>query len=256
MMGYLDRLNLRPFEKRLVVIVAAALFVVVNLWLVIPHFGDLSKVQGRMSDAQRKLKKFTDEIAQAPKVERIVDQMEAEGHAVPREDQSLHFSSAIESQASASGVTIIQRGGARTLTNQYFLEQSLTIQTMSGEKQLVDFLYRLGEGNSLIRVRDLSLKPDPGTRQSLQGSITLVASYQKTAKPAAPAATPAAKPAPKPAAPPAAAKPAPAPAPAQTKPSSGQPATKTAPASKPPPSTQPSKQGAATQSPNTKAPKP
>ena len=48
----------------------------------------------------------------------------------------------------------------------------------SGEKPLVDFLYNLGSGNSLIRVRGLSLRPDP-PRQLLAANITLIASYQK-----------------------------------------------------------------------------
>jgi len=54
----------------------------------------------------------------------------------------------------------------------------------------VDFLYNLGSGNSLIRVRDLSLRPDP-PRQQLSGNVKLVASYQKNpSKKPAPAAKP------------------------------------------------------------------
>ena len=44
--------------------------------------------------------------------------------------------------------------------------------------QLVDFLYKLGAGASMIRVRDLTLQPDP-PRQRLTADIRLVASYQK-----------------------------------------------------------------------------
>ena len=55
----------------------------------------------------------------------------------------------------------------------------------------MDFLYSLGSGNSLIRVRDLTLRPDP-PRQQLSGTVKLVASYQKNPpKKAAPAASPA-----------------------------------------------------------------
>jgi hypothetical protein len=42
----------------------------------------------------------------------------------------------------------------------------------------VDFLYSLGAGNSLVRVRGLSLSPD-APRQNLRVSVTLVGSYQK-----------------------------------------------------------------------------
>jgi hypothetical protein len=89
-----------------------------------------------------------------------------------------------------------------TRTNQFFLEQSQTITVQSGEQQLVDFLFNLGSGNSLIRVRDLGLHPD-APHQQLAATIRLVASFQKnpTTKPAAPAArTGSAKPAGAPAA--------------------------------------------------------
>jgi hypothetical protein len=42
----------------------------------------------------------------------------------------------------------------------------------------VDFLYKLGSGASMIRVRDLELQPD-APHQHLNGNIRLVASYQK-----------------------------------------------------------------------------
>ena len=50
----LDRLNLRPFEKRLVVVVAAVLFVVLNAWFVFPHFSDLADAQrGRITALEK-----------------------------------------------------------------------------------------------------------------------------------------------------------------------------------------------------------
>ena len=71
------------------------------------------------------------------------------------------------------------------------MELTQPISVQSGEAQLVDFLYNLGSGNSLIRVRDLTLRPDP-PRQQLSGTVKLVASYQKNPpKKAAPAASPA-----------------------------------------------------------------
>jgi Tfp pilus assembly protein PilO len=206
MTSYLDRLNLRPFEKRLVVGVAAALFVVVNLVFVFPHFSDWGKVKGRMYKAQRTLKVFQDEIHEMRKYQADIGKMETEGgQAVPLEDQVGQFQRTIQSQAVASGVEITGNSRPQTRTNDaFFIEQNQTISVVSQEHPLVDFLYNLGAGNSMIRVRELSLKPD-APRQKLAGNIKLVASYQKktTPKPvpSAAASGPVAKPASKPAGP-------------------------------------------------------
>jgi hypothetical protein len=76
--------------------------------------------------------------------------------------------------------------------NPFFLEQSETMTLQSSEKQLVDFLYNLGSGDSLIRVKVLSVQPDQ-SHQRLTTRLTLVASYQKAEvapRAAAPAAVP------------------------------------------------------------------
>jgi hypothetical protein len=61
------------------------------------------------------------------------------------------------------------------------VEQTQTITVHATEGQLVDFLYKIGSGASMIRVRDLELQPDP-PRQHLAANIKLVASYQKSPK--------------------------------------------------------------------------
>lgn len=185
--------NLRPSEKRLVVVIAAVSFVVLNFWFVFPHFSDWGQVQFRMQNAQDKLRRYQNEIAQTNTYAKAVRKMEGEGYSVPPEDQALHFASAVQSQAAQSRVNIITTSRILTKTNRTaFIEQSQTINVQGEEKALVDFLYRLGAGNSLIRVRDLGLRPDP-PRQHLQANVKLVASYQKN--PPKPAAASAKRPA-------------------------------------------------------------
>jgi len=195
--------NLRPFEKRVVVGVAAGLFALFNLWFIFPHFSDLGRMQGRLEDARRKLERRQAAIAQTGFYEGEIRKLQKEGLDVPAEDQAAQFSRTITEEEMRSGVNPIGEGRIIANTNnQFFVEQSKTINVQSGEQQLVDFLFNLGSGNSLIRVRDLGLHPDPQTRQQLAGTIKLVASFQKnpTAKPAGsagktgstkPAATPA-----------------------------------------------------------------
>ncbi len=189
MTGYLDKLNLQPSEKRLVVGVIMVVFVVLNIWFVIPRFGDWTKTQNRMRQAQTKLAMFQAEIGQMKNYQSQVRAMESEGASVPAEEQAVQFSRAIQMQQAQSGVNIVGTSKQSTRTNQFFLELSQMVSVQSGESQLVDFLYNLGAGNSLIRVRDLTVKPDP-TRMQLSSNVKLVASYQKKAavrQPASPA---------------------------------------------------------------------
>jgi Tfp pilus assembly protein PilO len=81
-----------------------------------------------------------------------------------------------------------------TKTNEFFVEQSQNISVTATDEQLVNFLYKLGSGASMIRVRDLELQPD-SARTRLNANIQLVASYQKNPSAPARAATPAAVPA-------------------------------------------------------------
>ena len=191
----LDRLNLRPFEKRLVVVVAAVLFVVLNAWFVFPHFSDLADAKKERAEALEKIGRWQVEINQEPSYRKQIKELESEGQAVPAEDQQNQFSRAIQMQQAQSGVNVTSTSKQNVRTNQFFLELSQQISVESGEAQLVDFLYNLGSGNSLIRVRDLALHPNP-PRQQLSGNVKLVASYQKNPpKKAAPAAnSPAATP--------------------------------------------------------------
>ena len=190
MIGYLDRLNLRPFEKRLVVGVGAVFFVVLNAWFVFPHFSDLDEAKKRRAEALKKLEGWQVEIDQVRKYQAGINKFIKEGQEVPAEDQQNQFANAIQNQQVQSGVGIQSFGRTTTKTNQFFLELTQSISVESGEAQLVDFLYNLGSGNSLIRVRDLGLKPN-AVRQALSGNVKLVASYQKNPpKKAAPTAKP------------------------------------------------------------------
>ena len=180
MTSYLDRLNLRPFEKRLVVGVGAVLFVVFNAWFVFPHFSDLAQAQNRKAEALKKLQRWQVEVDKLPTYRTAIAKQIGESAEVPPEDQQNQFARAIQAQQAQSGVNVTSTSRTTTGTNEeFFIRLTQTIGVQSGEPQLVDFLYNLGAGSSLIRVRGLSLRPDP-PRQQLVANVTLVASYQKS----------------------------------------------------------------------------
>src|SRR5438445_8129770 len=105
---------------------------------------------------------------------------ESESKSVPAEVQVMHFSTAVQEQEINSGVQPVYAGKITTRTQSFFLELSQPIGVQSKEEQLVNFLYNLGSGNSLIRARDLTLKPDQ-PHQQLVANVTLVANYQRKA---------------------------------------------------------------------------
>jgi hypothetical protein len=197
MKEFFARLN--PTERRFVVGVAVVFFLVVNFVWIWPHFSDWGKTQARMAAAQKKMELFNKGIAKTPEIDREITKYQSTGVTVPPEDQAVQFVRMIYNEASRSGVIIQSLGGPRQNTdtnNPFFIEQNQTVSVQSDEKQLVNFLYNLGAGsNSLIRVRSLSVQPDP-PRQQLSSRITLVASYEKkapaarTTAPAAATATP------------------------------------------------------------------
>jgi hypothetical protein len=170
--------NLKSFEKRVVVGFGVLFFIVLNFLFVIPHFSDLSAAHERMAEAQRKLERYENELAQTNTYAAGLREFERENSDVPPEEQSLQFANTIQAQAGQSGVHLASGGHIITQTNQFFIEKSQSVSATAGEQQLVDFLYNLGSGNSQIRVRDLSIRPD-APRQQLQVQIKLIASYQK-----------------------------------------------------------------------------
>ncbi len=187
MTRYLDRLNLRPNERRLVVFVGVVVFIVLNVWFVWPHFGDLARAKARLARARLNLEKYQLAAAQLPEYESRVRELEKDNPAAAREDQSVELLRVVQSTAGKSGVNIMNVGKVTTKTNDFFIEQSLGITVQAKEEQLVNFLYELGMNEAMIRVRALSLRPD-APRMQLGGNVTLVASYQRkpTAAPTSP----------------------------------------------------------------------
>ena len=226
MKEFFSRLN--PTERRFVVGVAVLFFLVGNVVWVWPHFGDWSLTRQRMNDSSQRLAQFVEGTNQIPALDNEIKKFERQGVSVPPADQAVHFVRLIQNQAAQSGVIPLSMNNQResTTNNPFFVEQAETITLQSTEKQLVNFLYNLGSGDSLIRVRVLSVQPDQ-SHTLLSTRATLVASYQK-APPArgAGALPPARTPAP--------AKTPQAPAPQKTAPAKTTPAPTTPPIQGPP----------------------
>ena len=182
MKSIFDKLNLRPQERRLVVIVGIVVFAVVNFWFVFPHFGDLGRLEQRKTDAEKTLKKFKDELGKKSFYEKELKRLESAGQYLPSEEQALELQREVYQQAQQANVMVVRsdasRGASQQRTNSFFEDQTLVIVVNTGEKELVDFLWGLGKGQSLTRVSSMSLQRDP-SQTKLAGNLTLVKSFQK-----------------------------------------------------------------------------
>lgn len=171
--------QLRPLERRLVVGVAVVLVVVLNWVFIWPEFSDAGNYETRLDNARQKLKNYQANVAQIPDLRKQLSKYENEGQYVPPLEMGLNFIRTVQQQAVDSGVALQNIGHLTQHTNdQFFIEQEQNINVSAPEAPLVDFLYKLGSSSSMMRVRDLTMQPDP-PRQRLSADIRLVASYQK-----------------------------------------------------------------------------
>jgi type II secretory pathway component PulM len=184
MSQFLDKLNLRPQEKRLVVLGSAVLFLVLNFWFVWPHASDLSQVRLRLEQGRRELNIFKTELSRTNDYALRLQELRglAAGVLAPTE-QVTALLSQIQSQAGKSrvnfGAISSPRRGTRTEPTEFFEEQSINlVVNPTGPGEILDFLVALASSDLMIRVKELDLKPDP-SQTKLIGSMRLVASFQR-----------------------------------------------------------------------------
>ena len=181
-MSLFDKLNLRPNERRILVVVGFLIFVVLNWTFVRPLFGQWDKAQKDLEAARETQKKYQAEIAKAPSYKAMEEELRNEGNEVLSEQLQLQRI-VVEQYAAAAGIIPTIRPtplNASSNTNQFFENQVLVVDFTAFSTNFVEWLVGLATGNNMIRVEDMTLKTDaPG--QKLSGSIEFVASYKKKA---------------------------------------------------------------------------
>jgi hypothetical protein len=171
-----------------------------NFWQVFPMFGEYGRNQQRVKDASAKLNLYQDEIAKGNSYRKELTELEKQGGFVPTEEAALRLTTEINTQAALSGVTVtsiqpMTRQPASTgKTNMFFEEATVNVSINTGEKELIDFLYRLADKDLLIRAKSMTLGTDP-SQTRLQGTLSLVKSFQRKPPPSSKTSAVAAKPA-------------------------------------------------------------
>jgi hypothetical protein len=206
MKSFFDKLT--PAERRLVVVVGIAVFLVINFWFIFPMFGQYGGFEDKRDETLKKIATYKAEIARKPSYIRQIQELSSLGGEIATEDAALRLVDEVNSHVALSGIGVtgispLSRGGYsdRGKTN-FFEEASVSVTYNAGEKELIDFLYRLADKQYLIRAKSLTVQPDVPGRMRLQGNVTLVKSYQRkqpakatTSSKTAPATNTASKPA-------------------------------------------------------------
>jgi len=198
MNSFLDQLNLTPQERRIVVVIAVVVFVVLNLLLVWPHFGDLARVRLELDQTRDTMQSWNKAIAMdleptnGYKKELALLERQQGGGIV---SQQIQLQRTVSDQAKRTGVLVSDIrsvNSAHPDTNEFYEEQSVKISFACQEEQLVNFLYNVGNDPAMIRVRELTLQAADANRYGLKGDAILSANYVRqaprtTTQPAAPA---------------------------------------------------------------------
>ncbi len=175
-----DKLNLSSGERRLVmaVVVVLVLALAWMVWGMIPSPG---VTQNKITKAQTQLNSFTNEISKISHYKTTIQTLEGLGSAVIPIEQEVNMRRAINNLTAANGVRVTRTGRMTTKTNDFFLEKTLRIDFSSKESDIVNFLWKLGGNDSMVRVSEMRVRPDKN-RFKLDGWMNLTASYQKNPK--------------------------------------------------------------------------
>jgi hypothetical protein len=184
--------QLKPQERRAVAAVGIVFFLVLNYFMVWPRFKEWNLNKARMLKAEQNIRTYQAELVHKDEYAHRIQNFDSD--TVQLEDQDTHFENFILDRALENHVTRENESPMRKTPFEFFVEKQVTLQTLSSEPGLVNFLYSLGSSNSMMRVKSLIVHPADLNRYQLHADIVIVASYQKTtpnapAKPAANAAT-------------------------------------------------------------------
>jgi type II secretory pathway component PulM len=178
-MGAFDQIQLRPQERRLLVLGAAILFVVLNLWFVWPHYGELGRVQNQIRGRERTLETFRTELARRDEYLAQLQALEMDGVGVLDRDKDLTLLGTVQTELARGGISHSGINTASGGSSEFFEQRTLSVNlNPTSPEALVRFLLSLATNQVVLRVKELDLKPD-GTKTKLSGSVRIVASFQR-----------------------------------------------------------------------------
>lgn len=172
-----DKYNMSAGERRVVMFVAVVLIGVLA-WMAFDMIPKPEQTNVKINKINRDLKSWKIERFKVDSYKEQINELEGMSSAVVQEEQEVDMSRTINKLEASSGINVSRQGRVNTETNNFFIEKSMRIDFSGKENQIVDFLWKLGESDSLVRVSEMRVRPDKN-RYKLEGWMELTASYQK-----------------------------------------------------------------------------
>ena len=179
-------------ERRVVMFVLVVLIGVLA-WMAFDMIPKPEQTNVKINKINRDLKSWLKERNSVGTYKDQINKLEGMSSAVVQEEQEVDMSRTINKLEASSGINVSRQGRVNTETNNFFIEKSMRIDFSGKENQIVDFLWKLGESDSLVRVSEMRVRPDKN-RYKLEGWMELTASYQKNVTAPVVSVTPSAQP--------------------------------------------------------------
>lgn len=186
MISFLDKLNVRPEERRYVLAGIILVFLLIaSLWVVM-------SAKGQYALLSKKLREITEKTEMWQKVAKNLDQfsqkvegLKGNAEALGSMEKASEMFQTVRRRATESGleVTGTQFDTRQRKEDEEFFDQlKMKIDFVSGNRELVLFLDKLTDEMARVRVQDMDLQPDGRDRKRLRGNIKILANYAREAK--------------------------------------------------------------------------
>jgi hypothetical protein len=185
MISILKSLGVKKLERRSVIFVVIGIFIVGNMvWILPATWGSGPELMEVMKDRDELREKNNSKRLEGIEVKLKNSKTELKSlkymentKSVSGEDHARKLMSMVEQTAERVGL-ILKTSRGSTSRRKKFDEYKRMIKFECNMIQLVSFLKRVSEEQSMIRVSDMKIFPTPN-RQLLQVDLTFVASFQK-----------------------------------------------------------------------------
>lgn len=185
MNAFLDRYDLSPFERRLAVFLVVAFFLVFNMILVWPRFGEWGEIQEKNEKANQSLQSYQKQLDKRSDLEKRLAELKRLGSDVLPDERGSQLVELIQQKARQSNMNNINiqpsrarpspRGRMPESKERFFEQKFYSLNAEADTKDVVDFLLAIANEDLVVRVHNLELTP---RNHLLRCKMLLVANYQ------------------------------------------------------------------------------